>query len=176
MFSLLMCLSSTSSQAEVESLRAYIAAIRDGQCGTPSPQSLEKEYGVRWSRNDNDQDVRRLIAIEGLIGQLEIGSESSRKWMLRNLVEVGKVLHRVCGHELMDHAGVLAVIHGTDDANVVAIVHTCSQIEDLRHDRVEPFVHRFVWPTDRRFSDKQHISNSDSIRGRLDSRQRYSGG
>lgn len=87
MFSLLMCLSSTSSQAEVESLRAYIAAIRDGQCGTPSPQSLEKEYGVRWSRNDNDQDVRRLIAIEGLIGQLEIGSESSRKWMLRNLVE-----------------------------------------------------------------------------------------
>jgi len=83
-----MCLSLYAvSSSEVESLRAYIGAVLDGQCGTPSSQSLEKHYGVRFSRSDSEADVRRLIAIESLIGCLEIGSENSRQWILDNVLE-----------------------------------------------------------------------------------------
>jgi len=72
LFSLLLCLaSSADSSAAADSLRAYITAVRDGQCGTPSPQALEREYGVRWTKNDSDTRVRRVIATESVIGCIE---------------------------------------------------------------------------------------------------------
>lgn len=89
LFSLLLCIaSSAEAAAAAESLRAYIAAICDGQCGTPSPQALEKEYRARWSKADSETRVRHAIATESVIGCIETGSEDSRKWMLHNLLEV----------------------------------------------------------------------------------------
>ncbi|PCH35413.1 hypothetical protein WOLCODRAFT_133859 [Wolfiporia cocos MD-104 SS10] len=88
MFSLLMCLSSSpDAQSEAESLRAYVFAVLDGQCGSPASESFEKEYGVSWSSDDNAAHVRRVIAAESVISCLETGSEDSRKWVLRNLLE-----------------------------------------------------------------------------------------
>ena len=89
LFSLLLCLaSSADATAAAESLKAYIAAVRDGQCGTPSPQALEKVYGARWTKADSETRVRHAIATESVIGCIETGSEDSRKWMLHNLLEV----------------------------------------------------------------------------------------
>ncbi|KAI0947727.1 hypothetical protein AcW1_009415 [Taiwanofungus camphoratus] len=88
LFSLLLSLMPSPSYGpEAESLRAYISAIQDGQCGTPSPQSLEKEYGVRLSKPDDNAKVRSIITLESLIGCLEIGSENSRRLTLCNLLE-----------------------------------------------------------------------------------------
>ena len=40
-------------------------------------------------KGDSDEHVRDIIVAESVIGCLEVGSEASRRWTLRNLVEVG---------------------------------------------------------------------------------------
>ncbi|KAH9946910.1 hypothetical protein B0H21DRAFT_857417 [Amylocystis lapponica] len=88
LFSLLMTLApSPNAQSEVESLKGFIAAIRNGQCGTPQQPSVEKEYGVRFSKADSDQKIRDVIVTETVILALETGSEYSRRWCMRNLLE-----------------------------------------------------------------------------------------
>ncbi|KAI0327553.1 hypothetical protein GY45DRAFT_1256742 [Cubamyces sp. BRFM 1775] len=87
LFSLLAVLrSSPQATAEAESVAGYISAIKSGQSGTPLPQALEKEYGVRYKK-DNDEMVREIIVAESVIGCLEVGSLASRRWTLHNLVE-----------------------------------------------------------------------------------------
>ncbi|CDO70971.1 hypothetical protein BN946_scf184830.g2 [Trametes cinnabarina] len=87
LFTLLAALrSSPESSAEARSVAGFIAAIKVGQSGTPLPQALEKEYGVRY-KGDSDQMVRDIIVAESIIGCLEIGSEASRRWMLHHLLE-----------------------------------------------------------------------------------------
>ena len=89
LFSLLAVLkSSQDSREEADAVAAYIIGVKSGQSGTPSPQALEKEYGVRH-KGDSDEHVRDIIVAESVIGCLEVGSEASRRWTLRNLVEVG---------------------------------------------------------------------------------------
>ncbi|OBZ67524.1 hypothetical protein A0H81_12594 [Grifola frondosa] len=87
MFSLLSSLASSNASSEAESLKAYIFAIKDGQCGTPTPPALEKEYGVRFSGADRNEKVRDIITTESVIGCLEVGSEACRRWSLRHLLE-----------------------------------------------------------------------------------------
>ncbi|CCL98233.1 uncharacterized protein FIBRA_00227 [Fibroporia radiculosa] len=88
MYHLLMCVAlSPNSLPEVDSLKAYIVAICDGQCGSPSPPLLEKKYGVNWSENDSGDTITRLISTESLIKCLGYGPEYNRKWMLHNLLE-----------------------------------------------------------------------------------------
>ncbi|KAI0763460.1 hypothetical protein BD413DRAFT_484122 [Trametes elegans] len=87
LFSLLAVLrSSPDTVTEASSVAAYIVAVKDGQSGTPLPQALEKEYGVRY-KGDSDELVREIIAAESVIGCLEVGSEASRRWTLHHLVE-----------------------------------------------------------------------------------------
>ncbi|OSC98071.1 hypothetical protein PYCCODRAFT_1375895 [Trametes coccinea BRFM310] len=87
LFTLLAALRSQSESAsEAASVAGYIAAVRNGKSGTPHPQALEKEYGVRY-KGDNDQTVRNIIVAESVIGCMEIGSETSRRWTLHHLVE-----------------------------------------------------------------------------------------
>ncbi|TBU39115.1 hypothetical protein BD309DRAFT_873000 [Dichomitus squalens] len=87
LFSLLVVLrSSQDSRQEADAVAAYIVGIKSGQSGTPSPQALEKEYGVRH-KGDSDEHVREIIAAESVIGCLEVGSEVLRRWTLHNLVE-----------------------------------------------------------------------------------------
>ncbi|KAH9852273.1 hypothetical protein C2E23DRAFT_921858 [Lenzites betulinus] len=87
LFSLLAVLKSSSyTIPEAESVAGYIAAVKDGQSGTPSPQALEKEFGVRY-KSDNDKMIREIIVADSVIGCLEVGSEASRRWTLHNLLE-----------------------------------------------------------------------------------------
>ncbi|KAI0355950.1 hypothetical protein OH77DRAFT_1402071 [Trametes cingulata] len=87
LFSLLAILrSSPDTVNEAESVAGYIASIKRGECGTPLPQALEKEYGVRY-KGDSDEMVRNIIVAESVIGCLEVGSEASRRWTLHHLLE-----------------------------------------------------------------------------------------
>ncbi|KAI0659698.1 hypothetical protein C8Q70DRAFT_914754 [Cubamyces menziesii] len=87
LFSLLAVLrSSPQATAEADSVAGYIAAIKSGQSGTPLPQALEKEYGVRYKK-DNDEMIREIIVAESVIGCMELGSLASRRWTLHHLVE-----------------------------------------------------------------------------------------
>ena len=93
LFSLLAVLrSSPQATAEADSVAGYIAAIKSGQSGTPLPQALEKEYGVRYKK-DNDEMIREIIVAESVIGCMELGSLASRRWTLHHLVEVRYILH-----------------------------------------------------------------------------------
>lgn len=88
LFSLLAILrSSPDSMQEADNVVACIVGIKSGQGGTPSPQALEKEYGVR-RKDEDDEQVREIITAESVIGCLEVGSEASRRWTLHHLVEV----------------------------------------------------------------------------------------
>lgn len=99
MFSLMLALSSSPKSAhEAESFRAYIAAIRDGKCGTPSQSSVEKEYGARPSKDDTDRQTRDAIISESAVCFFDIGSQSTKRWILRNFLEVrssGAILAKV---------------------------------------------------------------------------------
>ena len=88
LFSLLTILrSSPDSTQEADNVVACIVGIKSGQSGTPSPQALEKEYGVR-RKDEDDEQMRGIIVAESVIGCLEVGSEASRRWTLHHLVEV----------------------------------------------------------------------------------------
>ncbi|OCH88423.1 hypothetical protein OBBRIDRAFT_734457 [Obba rivulosa] len=88
MFSLLLALSSSpKATREAESLRAYISALRDGQCGTPSMPSVEKEYGARSSKYDSDPQTRDALVSESIVSCFEIAPQSSKRWILRKLLE-----------------------------------------------------------------------------------------
>ncbi len=88
LFSLLPILrSSPDSMQEADNVVAYIVGIKSGQCGTPSPQALEKEYGVR-RKDESDEQVMEIIVAECVIGCLEVGAEASRRWTLHHSVEV----------------------------------------------------------------------------------------
>ncbi|GBE83781.1 hypothetical protein SCP_0508370 [Sparassis crispa] len=87
-FTLLLSLSSSSySKGEADLLREFISTIRNGQCGTPSSASLEKEYGVSFSLREKDSSVRQAILSESVIMCLELGSEIVRRRALQSLVE-----------------------------------------------------------------------------------------
>ncbi|KAI0828677.1 hypothetical protein BC628DRAFT_1316176 [Trametes gibbosa] len=87
LFSLLAVLRSSPDTApEARSVAGYIAAVKDGQSGTPLPQALEKEFGVRY-KGDNDEMIREIVVADSVIGCLEAGSEASRRWFLHHMLE-----------------------------------------------------------------------------------------
>lgn len=89
MFSLLLHLSTSPElQPQAESLRAYIGAIRTGQCGTPIPKSIEKEYGARFSNEDADATILEVMITESLVGFMEVASTDWRRWTMHQLLEV----------------------------------------------------------------------------------------
>lgn len=93
MFSLFLHLSTSSdSQPQAESLRAYIGAIRNGQCGTPVQKSIEKEYGSSFSSDDSDARLLKLMIAESLVGFMEAASPDWRRWALHELIEVCSML------------------------------------------------------------------------------------
>ena len=79
---------SPDSMTEADAVTACIIGVKDGQVGSPTQQALEKEYGVRYSKADDDEKVRAIIVAESVIGCLEVGSETTRRWALHNLIEV----------------------------------------------------------------------------------------
>ncbi|KAI0631245.1 hypothetical protein C8Q77DRAFT_1062302 [Trametes polyzona] len=87
LFSLLATLrSSGDSPQDADKVARIISEIRSGKSGTPLPQALEKEFGVRHKGDDDDM-VRDIIVADSVIGCLEVGSEVSRRWVLHHLLE-----------------------------------------------------------------------------------------
>lgn len=79
---------STSATAEVQSITGYISEIQAGKCGDLSTALVEKEFGVRFSGNDNEAAVREAIITESVVNCIELGSIGARQWALRTLPEV----------------------------------------------------------------------------------------
>ncbi|KAK7685921.1 hypothetical protein QCA50_010730 [Cerrena zonata] len=88
MFALLFDLSLTpGTEGEYQTLSGWIWKIRDGECGPLLHEDVEREYGVRFSKDDDDYAVREAIMAETVAKCLETGSERSRRWALRRLVQ-----------------------------------------------------------------------------------------
>lgn len=96
MFALLFDLSlSPGTDGEFQTLSGWILKIRDGECGPLIHEEVENEYGVRYSKYDNDNSIREAILAETVARCLEIGSEGSKRWALRQLVQVCKALEPI---------------------------------------------------------------------------------
>lgn len=88
-FSLMFTLSCAGdAHQEIDSLTSYASAIRSGKCGSLSISAVEKEYGVRFAKEENEDAVREVIVAESAINCLEMGSEQSRRWCLHNILMV----------------------------------------------------------------------------------------
>lgn len=79
---------STSATAEVQSIAGYISEVQAGKCGELTKDSVEKEFGVRFSSNDNEAAAREAIIMESVVNCIEIGPVGARRWALRILPEV----------------------------------------------------------------------------------------
>lgn len=90
LYSLLRCVTLDASLADW--VRKYLGSVDDGSAGLPPVESFEKEYGVRWSSDDQELLVRRAVATESIVNMLQGGSESSRRWILHDALEVGQLL------------------------------------------------------------------------------------
>lgn len=75
---------------EITSLKGYVAAIRDGNSGPLNQQAVEREYGIRYDKKENEDTVREAIISESIVKCTEVGSERNRCWVLCNLLEVCK--------------------------------------------------------------------------------------
>lgn len=123
LFSLKYYLSlSPHSTAEMESLSGYISAIRSGSCGEISSSATEMEFGVRFSKSDSEEAIRDVLVTESVIRCLEVGDGMSRRWMLRNMLEVSQffILARV--HLTQCTVGVLA------NTRTEAVVHASPSV------------------------------------------------
>lgn len=96
MFSLIATLSMQgNANDEITSLKGYVTAIRDGSCGPLDASSVEREYGVRYSKKENEDSLREAIISESAVKCTELGSEEKRCWVLCNLLEVGSTSNAV---------------------------------------------------------------------------------
>ncbi|KAI0792519.1 hypothetical protein C8Q75DRAFT_714346 [Abortiporus biennis] len=73
--------------SEILTLSRYITAIRAGDSGPLSKSSIEKEYGVRFGKGDNEDALLEAIVTEAAINCLELGPEASRRWILHHVIE-----------------------------------------------------------------------------------------
>lgn len=73
---------------ESSQISDYIATIRGTGCGSLSKSAIEKEYGVRFSRSDDEADIRAAVVSETAVKCLEVGHENRRRWVLHRLIEV----------------------------------------------------------------------------------------
>jgi len=93
LFLLLYSFSTQIGQGRENALvEQLIAQIRVGVCGELNKVTLKEEYGAAFSRKDDDTSVRAALISEGLSRCLENGVVGSRRWILRNLLEVGNTL------------------------------------------------------------------------------------
>ncbi|EKM57985.1 uncharacterized protein PHACADRAFT_139496 [Phanerochaete carnosa HHB-10118-sp] len=75
-------IASQSAAAEVQSIAGYISAIQTGSCGQLIPTSVEKEFGIPLSDNDNEAVVREAVITEGVVSCIETGPADGRRWAM----------------------------------------------------------------------------------------------
>jgi hypothetical protein len=104
---------------EVNLVKQLILQVQGGACGVLDRASIEEEYDVTFSRSDEDMNVREALILESLVRCLEHGAERSRRWIMRNILEVKQTPNSLCTM-LICTLGVLATPYG------VLIIHATS--------------------------------------------------
>jgi hypothetical protein len=95
LFSLLPALYSQSTtdigNAETQEsnlLKDIISQVRTGCCGELDTNSVEQEYSAIFLTNDDSQTVREALILEALARCLENCADVTRRFLLRNSVDV----------------------------------------------------------------------------------------
>ena len=97
----------SSSHGEFESVKGLILEVWNGGSGLLSKESIEQEFGTRFSSSDTEHDIREALATESVLKCVAYGSLKTRTWVLHNLVEVYVFSHRI-RHKLTLPTGILA--------------------------------------------------------------------
>ncbi|EAU89667.2 hypothetical protein CC1G_02556 [Coprinopsis cinerea okayama7 len=74
-------------EGETKLLKNLIEKFISGSYGNISDGDVEETYGVVWLQEDTQAVVRRLVFLEALMRCLENSSQSTRVWLLLNIVE-----------------------------------------------------------------------------------------
>lgn len=80
--------SQADTTSDVKQISGYITIIRGKGFGKLSRSAVEKEYGVRFGKEDRDSEVRDAVIAESIVKCLEVGHENRRRWILHHLLEV----------------------------------------------------------------------------------------
>jgi hypothetical protein len=95
-------------EGEIKLIRDLLEKIASGSYGEISESDIEQEYGAVWLPDDSKASLRSAVFQESLVRCLENCSQSTRVWLLLNVVEV-----RSCApsnhYHLIVFAGLLAV-------------------------------------------------------------------
>ncbi|TCD63487.1 hypothetical protein EIP91_005346 [Steccherinum ochraceum] len=73
--------------SDLKQISGYITTIRSKGFGKLSKSAIEKEYGVRFGKEDRDAEVRDAVIAESIVKCLEVGHENRRRWILHHLLE-----------------------------------------------------------------------------------------
>lgn len=134
LFSLRYCLSlSVYSVLEADSLAGYVSAIRSGSCGELTSVAIETEFGVPFSKSDNEVIIRDILVTESTVRCLTAGDNKCRRWMLLNVLEVCSLGRIFCCRyiESLD-IGVLANTGLEHKAHTTSGMRTLAKIADVR--------------------------------------------
>ena len=79
------------SGSDSRQITNFITLLSGEECTRVSRSAIEKEYGVRFGKDDRDIDIREVIVSEAVMKCLEFGHENRRRWILHNLLEVSSL-------------------------------------------------------------------------------------
>lgn len=64
------------------------AHLLSGECGQLNVNDVRQEYSADWSSVDTEESIRKQIVAEGVVRCMQLGSESLRRWILHESIEV----------------------------------------------------------------------------------------
>ncbi|THH32609.1 hypothetical protein EUX98_g1559 [Antrodiella citrinella] len=73
--------------SDIKQITSYISVIRGADITQLSKDRIEKEYGVRVGKRDQDTDIRAAVISEAIVKSLESGHENRRRWVLHHFLE-----------------------------------------------------------------------------------------
>lgn len=75
--------------------REILKQVSGGSCGELDSMAVEEGYNALYIDSDDDRSVRGALVLEALMKCMENSAPSARRWLLRNVVEVGLFHHIV---------------------------------------------------------------------------------
>ena len=69
-------------------IQQMIEDIFNGKYGLLDLEDLQSKYNVVATLEDSEDDIRKVIALEGVVRCLEMGSPDTKRWVLHNVLEV----------------------------------------------------------------------------------------
>lgn len=76
------------SPADTQMVGELCKRVMAGECGQLDVREIEQEYDAQWGAQDTDESIRAQIAAEGVVRCMQNGSESLRRWVLHESVQV----------------------------------------------------------------------------------------